>query len=471
MFKKFFWVIIESTSTVFFQFISVVILARLLTPHDYGIIGMMTIFIAIGTMIVDSGMGSAVVKKENVSNVDFSTLFIYNLLISALLYLTLYFLSPVIARYYNTPELNSLIRLLSLVIVISALGIVQNAKLLRELKFKQLAVISVVANLLSLIVGILLAKNGHGVNALIYQQLSLIFIRTLLTASISRFVPKMLFSIESFKYQFSFGVNILLSNFLNTIYLNLSSALIPKIGSIAQNGFYVQANKIQNVPLSIIAMLSDKAIFPILAKYNEKEILIQNARIIIRYVYLIAFPVIAFCSLLSTPIVLLVLGENWIDSAIYLQILFIAGFGTCIAHLGRNIIKSYGDTVRIFHLGIIKTIIGISILLLSMRFGVIFLMYGIVISSSVLAIITMHFLSRHLDYSLKEQLKDLKEPAFLTISSYLILMAFVKFYSMNSIWDLTYIIIGFLCYLLLGLLIKNTEIRDMATLLLKYLST
>lgn len=459
MLKKFLWVFVETISTLLFQFLSVVLLARLLDARDFGILGMMTIFISMSNMIVDSGMGSAIVKKENATAVDFSTLFIYNLFVSLALYFFLFISSGAIARFYNTPELNYLIRLLGLVIIISAFGVVQNAKLIKDLKFKKLTIVAFISNLLSLIIAIIFALNGFGVKALIYQQLSLITIRTIMLTGMNKFVPTFTFSKESFKYQFNFGINILFSNLLQTLYTNIASSIIPKITSVTQNGYYVQANRLQNLPLSIITMVSDKAMFPILAKFNDKVVLIENARKIIRYVLLISFPIIAFCSALSKPIVLLLLGEKWIYASIYLEFLFFAGFGTCVEYLGKIIFKSNGDTKKIFHLQIIQTVTGITMLFISMNFGVMFLMYGIIAASVVLASITMVYLNKHMQYSLKDQLSDLKEPLILTLFSYFILKLLFHYFLTNTVWDITFIIPGILTYLIAGLVIKNKEIN------------
>lgn len=467
MLNKFSWVFVETASTVIFQFLSIVILAKMLTPMDYGILGMMIIFIAFGNMIVDSGMGGAVVKKEEVTHSDYSTLFIYNFVVSIIIYLFFFSFAGFIADFYNTPELTTLIRVLSLVIIISAIGVVQNARLNRELKFKQLAIVAFVSNFGSLALGIVLARVGYGVWALVYQQLCLIVLRVILLFSMARFMPTLSFSTVSFKYQFNFGVNILISNILNTVFVNISSSIIPKIAGLTQNGYYVQASKLQNVPVSILTWITDKAMFPILAQYNNPELLKENARIIIRYTALIAFPVIFFSSALSRQIILLLLGRKWIESSVYLEILFFAGIGICIQYYGKNMFKSYGDTRKILHLEIIKTIIGLAILFISFSLGLIAVMYGIVIASLVSALITMFYLNKYMKYTLKQHFSDIKGAFFLSIISYAIIKLLSLYFLSDTAWGISYFGIGCIIYILLGFVAKNEQIEKIVLVLRK----
>ena len=460
MLKKFSWVFVETLSTVTFQFLSVVILARMLSPRDYGILGMMIIFIALGHMIVESGMGSAVVRKETVDQTDYSTLFIYNFVVSIIIYLLIFGSAGFVADFYHTPELAALIKVLSLVIILSAVGVVQNARLNRELKFRQLAIVAFVSNFGSLTFAIVLAWLGFGVWALVFQQLCLIGLRVIMLFAMARFVPSLAFSPASFKYQFNFGVNMLLSNILNTIFINISSSIVPKIAGVVNNGYYVQASKLQNVPVAVLTSITDKAMFPILAKYNDLALLKENARIIIRYTALIAFPVIFFCSAVSRQIVLLLLGEKWIGSAVYLEIIFFGGIGIFIQYYGRNMFKSFGDTRKILYLDVMKALIGLVILFISLTFGMLFLMYGIVAASVVSALITMHYLNKYMGYSIKQHLSDLKDPFLLSLVSYAIIKMLSTHYLSDTIWGISYFLIGFIIYLLWGYLTKNKQIEE-----------
>lgn len=473
MLKKYFWTIFETISTVIFQFLSVIILARVLSPKDYGMLGIITIFIAIGNLLVDSGMGSAIVKKEKVTPNDYSTLFIFNLVISIILYLLFFGIAGLVAKYYAIHELITLIRTLSLVIFISALGVVQNTKLVKELKFKQLAIIALISNSISLITAIVLAFNGFGIWALVYQQITLLSIRVILLFYVNRFLPTLTFSLASFKYQFKFGINILFSNLLNTTYLNISTSIIPKIAGTLQNGYYVQANRLKQVPISIITSITDKAMFPILAQSNNIPELNARARQLVRYTTLISFPIIFFCSALSGPIVYILLGNKWISSSPYLGILFFTGIGECIQYLGRNLLKSHGVTKKIFYLEIIKTTIGLTILIISSFWGILFLIYGIVSSSIILSFITMIYLNNYSDYKIKEQISDFKEPLFFSFIAYALIKILNHFFLNNTAWSVLYFLFGFLSYIIIGIIFKNKEtntiISKITIIIKKYL--
>jgi O-antigen/teichoic acid export membrane protein len=449
MFKKFFWAFVDIFSSVLFQTVAVVVLARLLSPRDYGVIGTIAIFIAISNMLVDSGMGSAVIKMKSPSRIDYSTLFISNFIISILLYSMLFIASNSIADFYDIAELSLYIKALGVVILLSGLAIVQNIKLMKELRFKELAIITFLSSSLSIIFAVVLALKGFGVWALIAQQLSFAFFRVIFLWIFCRFMPILDFSFKSFRYQFKFGISIVCSSILNVIYNNCASSIVPKISTLVQNGYFVQASKIQTVPMSIVSSFSDKAIFPVLANEKDNSDMVVNARTILRYVLILAFPVITLCINYSHFLVWSLLGNKWVGADFYLDILMFSSYGLCIQYLGRNCFKALGKTSLILRLEIIKTVIGISILGVSLIWGLKFFLYGIVISSLVLVVITSFFLDRYFNYRIKNQVNDVKWVVLSSVILYLFVSLCVTYFSIGIVWNVIFAIPGVFIYVLL----------------------
>lgn len=413
--KKYIWALIETGSTVVFQFLSVIILSRILSPSDYGMIGMMTIFITIGNIFVDAGMGSSLIKKIDADNVDYSTLFWFNLLISLLLYLILYVSAYFLSSFYEIQEFASCLRVYSLFIVISALGIVQNTQLNKDLRFKEMAIISVISNIVGLAVAIWMAHSGYGYWSLIAQQLIYISLRVILQSIINKFVPQRVFSSASFRYQIGFGGSIMLSNIINVIYNNIISSIIPKVGTLSQNGYYAQASKIQHVPMTIMQSVTDKVLFPVLSKCKSDGEILDKARKSLKPILVITFLMLFLCTILSRYIVLVLLGKNWLEATGYLEILFLAGFGTCYQYVVRNIFKSLAKTKLILLTEIIKAVLGVSMIFMSVAYGIEFMLWGFVVSTIISSGLYVYVLKRSCRYSYSCQLKDMIFPILILL--------------------------------------------------------
>lgn len=408
MINNYFWASLEVVINVSFQFISLVVLSKILKPEDYGVLGCMTIFVSLGNMLVDSGMGSSLIRKIDATNKDYFTLFTFNLFVSLFLYLILFLFSPLIADFYDIPVLKNYIRVYSLIILISSFGIVQMTQLVKDLRFKKIALISCVSNLCSLFIAFCLAYNGFGVWALIYQQIVYILVRVILLFAVNRFVPSLKFSYISFKEQFTFGISILCSNIVNTIYMNIVSSIIPKISTTIQNGFYTQANKIQNLPVSIVSSILDKVVFPVLTKCSNIHQLFVNSRLLVRKITLFSFVFISSCVIFSDLLVRILLGSHWLGVIPYLQVLLFSGFPIIYIVLARSVFKAIGKTTIIMVTELCKSFIGIAIIFMFIFKGVWGIIIGFVLSSYLTLFIVMFFLQKHIDYTIKMQLLDLK---------------------------------------------------------------
>lgn len=363
--------------------LSTILLARLLSPDDFGIIGIVTIFIAFSQMLVDSEMGGALLKKKEVTSTDYSTLFYYNLAVSLILYGIIYLAAPFIADFYSRPCLIEVIRVIALCIVIHAFRVVQKIMLFRSLDFRTYALITVVSGIISLIVAIWMAYHHYQYWALVWQQIVLATSNVILMCIHNKFIPVLKFSKESFRYQFSFGIGLMGSNIVVTIANNISANIIAKISSLGFTGYYTQTSRITNFCQNTISSLMDQSIFPMLAKLEKLDELKH-------YYYRIALWIIFICGgvtiifvLFGQWIIRIVLSEEWVAATWMFRILSIAILPASLQVLCRNIIKVTGNTRQIMYIETLKAIIVITFLLSAAFLGDLYVVWAIPAAQTV----------------------------------------------------------------------------------------
>lgn len=359
------WNCVSQFSQSGMTFLSTVILGRLLTPDDFAVIGLTTVFTALSQMMVDSEMGGALLRKKVVSNVDYSTLFYYNLAISLLIYAVLYVAAPFIAGYYKLPILTDVVRVISLTIVIHAFRVVQRIIIFRELKFKAYAVINALSGILSLGAAIWLAAKGYSYWALVWQQIILATANVVFMEIYNCFIPSLVFSIESFKYQFSFGISLLGSDAVKTIANNIAPNIIGKIASLQFTGYYSQMSKFTGTCQSILGSLMDQTIFPMMAKLEKTSDIKATYYKLLKITSLFLISVTLVFILFAPIIINIALGQQWLPATWIFRILSLAILPACVQILCRNILKILGTTKKVFYLETLKSSILLSFLLIS----------------------------------------------------------------------------------------------------------
>lgn len=464
MLNKLFWVFLEKGGITLIQFITLIILGRLLTPDDYGVYGIMMIFIAVSDMLVDSGFGGALVYKKEVNQLDINTLFCVNVAVSIVLYMIIFISSPFIEIYYSITNLSLFLRVLGLSIILFALSQVQNALVIRNLEFKKSAIINVLATILSSVLAIYMAYNNYGVWSLIAQVIFNSLFVSLFLWTTSKTKLGFSFSKGSLKFLWSFGSNLVCANILQTIVNNISTSIIPKIGNITQSGHFLQASKINYLPINILMVSVDKFSFPILSKEKELLRLKERARSMNKYFFLFFIPLFPLLSYCSYPLIHVILGPKWDSVSIYFSLLCWSGIGLLIQTLYRNIIKSLGKTRYIMYIEIVKSLLSLASLLICASFGVKLLILSIVAMSFVGAFIWAFCLRKQLVFSYREQIGDIIKP----IVSSLCVYAFLQLIpiSNDSYYRLFLVPFIYLFYLCLNILLKQESIID---ILYKYL--
>ena len=384
--RGFVWTSLTQGANVFFKFLSLIILSRILTPKEYGLIGIVMIFVEVGYMITDSGMGASLVKKRDCKHIDYDTLYIYNICVALSIYAILWVVAPYVANYYNESALVMIIRIISLQIIIHTLYTPQYIQILKNLDFRTIAIATIIATLGSLIVAVFFAYNGYGVWALVAQFVSEALIFLLYYAIKNRFIPKIQFSTKSFKEQFSFGINLLGANLLNTISNNIYNNVVAKVVSLRSTGFFVQATRIQNIPVSMSTAIVDRTLFPILSKCTDNT---EFERVYFRIYGIVMMIVCLVSSMLSGfsyDLVLTFLGNKWIEASDVLLVLSLSIIPLTIQCFCRNALKSRGETFAILKNQIIKTMILICCLLLCSYWGFWCIVWGVVLAHLMVTI-------------------------------------------------------------------------------------
>ena len=402
------WKFIERIGTQGIQFIVMIILARFLLPEDFGLIVVVTIFISIATVITQSGFNTALIQAKKIDGIDLSSVFYLNLFIATILYITLFFLSPYIASFFEQPQLTLVLRILSISLFFGAFNSIQHTIIARGMQFKKLFVSSLSGTILSGIIGITMAYSNLGIWSLVMQQLLLHLIMTVTLWYTVKWRPQLSFSVERLGRLFSFGWKLLLSSLIDTIYSNIKNLIIGKQFSTSTLGFYNRGEQFPSVIVNNINGSILAVIFPALSSQqdNVKRMKEMMRRAIVTSSFIV-FPMMIGLAVIAEPLVKVLLTEKWLPAVPFLQI-FCAIYALWPIHTANlQAINALGRSDIFLKLEIIKKLLGILILIITISHGV----YAIAIGSIVSGIISS-FLNAYpniilLNYSIKEQLSDL----------------------------------------------------------------
>lgn len=349
------------------NFLTTVILARLLVPRDFGVVAMCSVFLNVSNVLIDSGMAGSLVYQKDVEDIDKNTLFWFNIFVSVALYVILFFSAPVIASFYDTPILNTIIKIVGLSIVIHSTCFVQNALLMRDLRYKDQTLITIFSAVASVIVAIAMAYAGFGVWSLIAQTLSSNIVQVLLLFVFVRFIPHAKFSFKALKKHWNFGSKLLGSSILNIVYTNMYVQIIGKTVNVHTAGFYQQARKLNEFPRHLIQYPMDKVFFPYLVKSSDLR---KDCFSLFKKTALFVIPVLFYLSLEAENIVKIVLGDKWMEASWMASLMFLGTIGASLESVNRSFIKASGNTGAILKNDLLKRVVNIVILLISLRWGV-----------------------------------------------------------------------------------------------------
>lgn len=460
------WSSIDRFTTQGISFVFSMLIARMLLPSDYGVIGMLAIFMAVAQCFIDSGFGTALVRKNDRTEEDFCTVFYFNIVVACICYALLFLASPYIARFYNLPLLESVTKVWGLNLIISSFAGIQNAQLTIAIDFKSRAKISVITTLFTGVVGLWLAYRGYGVWALVFQTLSSNILRTILLWAIVRWMPKLIFSWQSFKELFSYGSKMLASKLLDTVYNNIYPIVIGKFFSPQSLGMYSRADGLAQFPSFNITKIIQAVTFPILCKIQDDDARLFNVyRRFLRMFAFVVFPLMMGLSAVADPFIRLVLTDKWSGSILYLQIICFALMWFPVHAINLDILHVKGRSDYFLKLEVIKKILGVAILCVTIPLGLVAMCYGRVFSSVVCLGINTYYTKKIIGYGFLDQVKDLLHILVHSLVMYGIVLAIV--HVMPTLWSqlLVGILAGIAYYVVGAYLMKFDEVNELLLLI------
>ena len=414
--KNFIWRFAERCGAQLVTFVVSIVLARILSPDDYGTVALVTVFTTILQVFVDSGLGVALIQKKNADDLDFSSVFYFNFVVCIVLYAGMFFAAPIIASFYNDLTLIPIIRVISLTIVISGIKGIQQSFVSRNMLFKRFFFSTLGGTIFSAILGVAMAYAGCGVWAIVAQQLSNTAIDTLILWLTVKWRPKKMFSWERLKTLFSFGWKLLISSLLDTGYSNLRSLVIGKIYSPSDLAYYNQGDKLPSIVITNINTSIASVLLPTLASKQDdrKQLKNMTRRAIKTSTYIIA-PLMMGLAFCAPPIVRLILTEKWVPCVPYLRIFCITYMFYPIHTANLNAINAMGRSDYFLKLEIAKKVIGMLLLLLTMRISVMAMAYSLLVSMVTSMVINSWPNKKLLKYSFIEQIIDILPNIFIAI--------------------------------------------------------
>ena len=457
--SNFIWRFAERCGAQIVQLIVSVVLARILAPEAYGTIALVIVFANILQVFVDSGLGNALIQKKDADDLDFSSVFYFNICWCLVLYAIIYFCAPLISNFYDDQSLTAIVRVLCLTVVISGLKNVQQAYVSRTMQFKKFFFATLLGTIMSAIIGILLALAGFGVWALVAQKIVNLFVDTAVLWITVKWRPKLMFSFYRLKGLISYGWKLLVSSLLDTVYNNLRQMIIGKLYTESDLAYYNQGQQFPQVIITNINTSMDSVLFPVMSyEQDNKEKLKNMMRRVMKISTFIMSPLMIGLAFVAPTVVSLVLTDKWLPCVPYLRIFCISFMFYPIHTANLNAIKAMGRSDLFLKLEIAKKIIGLILLILTMHLGVLVMAYSLLISSVINQIINSWPNYKLLKYSYLEQLKDILPNIIISVIMG-VAVNFVAIFQLPKL--LTFfiqIVLGVIIYLLLSVLLKNDSL-------------
>ena len=408
MFKGMAWSAVERLSVQAMQFIIGIVLARILTPEEYGIIGILVVFIAISQVFIDSGFTKALIQKQNRTADDISTVFLFNIAIGSVCYVLLWFAAPFITDFYGLEHLSILLRVLALSLIINALFTVPVTLYTIELNFKVLTKINFSAVILSGAVAIYMAYAGYGVWALVAQTLIKAAIVALLMWLGLKWKPNWVFSKTSLKGLFRYGSNLLASSLLNVAVNKSYELVIAKISSAQDLGYYTRGTQFSDYVFSILSSVLERVLLPGLSGLQDQiDILVKHTRSIIRATALLTVPIFFFLTVIAEPLIRVLLTEKWMLAVPIMQLFCIARAITIISGINVNLLYVIGRTDLALKQQYAKLSIRVIFLIIALKYGIVYIAMAELASTTVHFFINTHYPGKIMKYGAFQQIKDM----------------------------------------------------------------
>lgn len=463
------WTFGQQFGTQLINFIISLILARVLLPADFGIIAMFSVVISISTTLVDGGMASSLIRSNDADNEDLSTVFWFNFCASLILYIVIFLFAPLIAAFYKLALLIPIIRVYGLLLIIKSLTTVQAIRFTKDLDFKTSFIIQLPSLIIGGLLGVILAWYGCGVWALVYYPLIQSLIATVQYWMYSDWKPSLIFNKVKFKYHFNFGYKMTISSLLETVFSNIYTIIIGKIFSPSQLGYYSRADNLKQLPITNLSNALNKVTFPLFSKLGNDDVKLKEVyKKIMKLVIFIIAPILFMAIVIAEPLIRFLLTEKWLPSVPYLQILSLAGILYPIHSYNLNILMVKGKSDLFLKLEIVKKILIVCVLVVSLNYGIMGILWGQVFTSCLSFFVNSHYSGKIIKYGSFQQLADLM-PILLLAGLIALLLYWFDHFWLQQITDLLRIFI--VCssftsiYLTTGWILKFKEITYLKEIL------
>lgn len=433
------WSALQKFGVMGLSFIANMILARTLSPGDFGCIAMLAIFLVVSDTFMDGGLGAALIQKKKLSRADCSCVFLFNIGVAALLYLILFVSAPWIAEFYKLPLLNPVLKMEGLVLFINAFGVVQTSLLRKEMLFKKLAAANLSASIVSAVSAVVLAFCGFGVWSLVWQQIILSTVRVAMLWFQSSWRPVFLFSGSSFNGLFGFGSFIFLSNLVNNICNNVQGLIIGRAFNASTLGYYSQAKNLEQVASTSFSAIIDQVSYPAMAiRQDDKESMRRIVKKFVKIISFVTIPLMGFLALLGRPIIEFCYGSHWLQSVPYFQVLCLAGIAISLQGVNYYAVAAVGKTKALFGWTLVKRIGGIVLILVGLIWGMPGLLAGVVAGSYLILIVNAIQVQIYIGYKVLRQMGSILYIGMGTLAGLCCAFGASRMFDLNS--TLTYLL-------------------------------
>lgn len=464
------WSLADNITGSGITFIVGLFLARLLTPEEYGVIGIIMIFIAVFNSIVDSGFSNALIRKNDATDEDYNTVFFFNLIISLVLFGVLYAFAGVISSFFMIPILVPVTKVMASIVIINAFAIIQRTILVKNIDFKTQTKVSLIASIVSGIVGIGMALSGYGVWSIVGQQISRQLMNSVFLWVFNRWRPGWKISVKSFKELFGFGWRLLVSGLIDTIWKQIYQVVIGKCYSAETLGQYTRAEQFNTIFSSNLTAVVHRVSYPVLSKIqDENERLKQAYRKVIKTTMLFTFPCMFGLAAIAEPMILVLIGDKWLQCVHYLQIICFSGVFYPLHALNLNMLQVKGRSDIYLVLEIVKKIIAVGPILLGIFINIYWMLLGSVFTGFIAYYLNGHFSGKEIGYPCREQVRDIM-PAFL-ISILMMAVVYALTFLKISVFVIfpLQLVVGFGMMIGLYEIFKLSEYQELKKIVLSFI--
>lgn len=462
------WNLLDRMGQQVLLFIVGVLVANILSVEDYALVGMLAIFSAIANIVLDSGFSAALIRKQDATETDYNSVFYFNIFISACLYLLLFVCSPLIAGFFNQPLLTDLARVIFLALPFNSLSLIQTTLLNKQVSFKILTKINLIALTASGIGSLAMAYGGMGVWTLAWQPVILAFLRTVLLWFFNKWRPQLLFSISHIKELFGFSSNLLLAGLVNSIFTNIYSVAIGKLYPPVQLGYYSQGNKFSLMVISSVYSSLQTTTYPIFSHIqNDKERSLRSYRKTIRFTAFLTFPLMTGMVSVAYPFIALILKAEWMGCVPFFQLTCLAGIFTILSTVNQNFAKVQGRSDLIFKLEIARTLLIIACLAASLKQSALIMVACLALTQILIYLISIVVIGKAVGYSWLKQIRDIAPYAVLSVIMWGILLIPDCFLTENYLLLPVKIVIGILFYYGINRILGSAILDEAIRLVLK----